>query len=81
MTRTFTFVCSPLTLQVKEFLATAEWNIAVQLVGLPPCQATIHHANEASAQKTAVAMAHALCVQYKMEAPPCLEDPQWVLTE
>ena len=79
MTRTFTCICPPLTLQVKESLATAEWNITVQLVGLPPCQATIHHADETSAQKTAVAMAHALCVQHKVDAPPCLENPQWRL--
>ncbi len=64
-------------LQVKESLISAEWNIIVQLMRLPPNQATIHHADEESAKKTAIAMAHGLCVQHKVDAPPCLDDPQW----
>jgi len=80
MTRTFTFVCPPLTLQVKESLITAEWNIVVQLVRLPPNRATIHHADEESAKKTAIAMAHYMCVQYKVDAPLCLDNPQWALS-
>jgi hypothetical protein len=81
MTRTFTFVCPPLTPQVKESLITAEWNITVQLVRLPPCQATIHQADEGSAKQTAIAMAHGMCVQHKIDSPPCLENPQWTLAK
>jgi hypothetical protein len=81
MTRTFTLVCLPLTLQVKESLITAEWNITVQLTRLPPCRAKIHDADEESAKRTAVAMAYGMCVQHKIDAPPCLEHPQWTLEE
>ena len=81
MTRTFIFSCPPLTLQVKESLITAEWNIMVQLVRLPPCQATIHHADEEAAKKTAIAMAHGMCVQHKVDAPSCLDQPQWTVKE
>ncbi|MBV9225343.1 MAG: hypothetical protein JOY85_15025 [Acidobacteriaceae bacterium] len=81
MTRTFICVCPPLTLQVKEFFVTAEWNIMVRLVRLPPCQATIHHADEEAAKKTAIAMAHGLCVQHKVDAPPCLDNPLWTLED
>lgn len=68
-------------LRVKESLVTAEWNIMVQLVRLPPCQATIHHADEESAKRTAIAMAHSLCVQHKIDEPPYLDNPQWTVEE
>ena len=62
---------------MKEFLVTAEWNIMVQMTGLPPCQATIHHADKEAAKKAATALAHGLCVQYKVDAPPCLDNALW----
>ena len=78
MIRTFKSVCPPLTLEVKECLITGEWSITVQLSRVPPTQATIHHADEEAAKRTAVAMAHVLCVQYKIDTPNCLDTLQWM---